>query len=485
MKIPDKGLDKDTVFEKLERFRDDDANWREGKTFGYVFDAGEEVNEVGKKAFTMYLSENGLDPTVYTSLLKLENEVVDMARAHLNGDENVVGSFTSGGTESCMLALKAARDYAREKKPGIKEPEMVLPATAHAAFHKGAHYFSVKPVVAPVDPKTFKADVDELRKAVTSNTIFMVGSAPSYAHGVVDPITEMGRLALEKDIFLHVDGCIGGFLLPYFKRLGAEVADFDFRVPGVTSMSMDWHKYAYCPKGSSVVLYKNKELRQYQLFACSGWTGYTVINNTIQSSKSGGPLAATWAVLNYLGEDGYLKIAKGIMEATKKFTEGIKQVEDLYIMGEPEMSLIAVTSDTVNIFHLIDEMKTRGWYIQPQLALDDYKHNFHISINPSNVQWMEALLKDLDECCKVVKPLGLGGLPQDAIDNLSAIKPEEMDATMLNNLLSMAGMDGFDLPEKMAPINELLNILPPKLADKVLIIFFNELYQSKGETAKA
>src|SRR3990172_3438468 len=221
MKIPEKGMDKNKIYETLESFRVGDLKWREGRTFGYVYDAGAEVDEVAKKAFMMYLSENGLDPTVYPSLLRMENEIVAMARSHLHGDDTVVGNFTSGGTESCMLAVKTARDYARVKNPQIKEPEILLPATGHAAFHKGAHYFNVKTVVVPVNPKTFKADVDELRKAITPNTIMMVGSAVSYAHGVADPIREMGQLALEKNILFHVDGCIGGFLLQYFKKLGA------------------------------------------------------------------------------------------------------------------------------------------------------------------------------------------------------------------------------------------------------------------------
>jgi glutamate/tyrosine decarboxylase-like PLP-dependent enzyme len=196
-----------------------------------------------------------------------------MAAAHLNGDENVAGNFTSGGTESIMLAVKTARDFARAKRPQIRAPEMVLPVTAHAAFQKAAHYLDVKPVLVPVDTTSFRADVDAVRTAITSNTILLVGSAVSYAHGVVDPIPELAQLALEHGLLLHVDGCMGGFLLPYFRRLGAAIPDFDFGVPGVTSISMDLHKYAFAAKGASTILYRSQELRRYQIYTCAQWTG--------------------------------------------------------------------------------------------------------------------------------------------------------------------------------------------------------------------
>ena len=223
-----------------------------------------------------------------------------MAAAHVSGDESVVGNFTSGGTESILMAVKTARDYCRPKKPGITEPEMLMPATAHAAFHKAAKYFDVKPVLVPVDGNTFKADVAAIRQAITENTILMVGSAPSYAHGVVDPIEELAALAREHDLLFHTDACVGGFMLPYLNQLGETIPKFGFDVPGVTSLSMDLHKYGYTPKNASVVLYRDKSIRRKQIFACANWPGYTVVNGAAQSSKTGGPLAAAWAVLNAL-----------------------------------------------------------------------------------------------------------------------------------------------------------------------------------------
>jgi sphinganine-1-phosphate aldolase len=224
MKIPDKGRSRDEVMDELRGFGKEDLQTKGGRTWAYVYDSGrQDVDQVAKEAYMTYLSQNALDPTVYPSTLKLEVALSKMAAAHLGGDENTVGNFTSGGTESCMLAVKTARDYARKHKPEITEPEMVLPTTGHAAFHKAAHYFGIKKVLVPVDPVTFKADPAAMEKAITPNTVFMMASAVSYAHGVVDPIRELGQIALKHNILFHVDGCIGAFMLPYFKRLGADV----------------------------------------------------------------------------------------------------------------------------------------------------------------------------------------------------------------------------------------------------------------------
>lgn len=477
MNIPQHGLSREIVLEKLEAFRADDMPWRDGRTWAYVYDPGREAEEVIKQAYMMYLSENALDPTVFPSVLQLENELVAMAATHLNGDADVVGNFTSGGTESIILAVKTARDHARAKRPQITAPEIVLPATAHAAFQKAAHYLCVKPVLVAVDPQTFKADVAALRRAITPNTILLVGSAVSYAHGVVDPIRELGQLALETDLLLHVDGCMGGFLLPYFRRLGAPVPDFDFSVPGVTSMSMDFHKYAFAAKGASVVLYRNKELRKYQIYTCANWAGYTMINPTVQSSKTGGPLAGAWAVLHFIGDNGYLEIARQVLDATRRIAAGIEGIDGLRLLGRPEMNLVAFTSDTVSVFHVIDEMKQRGWYIQPQLSFQDSKENIHLSINPASVKWVDALLADLHECVENAKTLKSGDLAATIREAFGSIDPATLNDETLGQMLGMAGVQGTALPARMAEINEVLNALPPALRERLLTEFLNSLMQ--------
>ena len=475
MKISQRGMDKDELFKTLEEYRANDVNWQSGRVFGYVFDPGKEAMEIGKQAYSMYMTENALDFSVFPSLLRFETELAAMAATHLNGDENVVGNFTSGGTESIILAVKAARDYSRAKKPEIQEPEMILPVTGHAAFHKAAHYLGVKVVPTAVDA-TFKADVEAVRQAITPNTILIVGSAPSYAHGVIDPIDKLGELALEHSLLLHTDACVGGFMLPYFKRLGEPVPDFDFSVPGVTSISIDLHKYAYTPKGASLVLYRNKELRKYQIFACSHWTGYTVINNAVQSSRSGGPMAAAWAVLNFIGDEGYLEIARKKIEATKKIAEGIEKNKDLRLMTKPEMCLLSFTSDTVNVFHIIDEMNAMGWYIQPALAFENSKENIHLSINFSNVEWVDQLLSDLNQCVEKAKTMESGELATAVKDGFGDMDPSELTDETVSQLFSMAGVQEAVLPERMAEINEILNALPAELRERLLITFINDLF---------
>jgi glutamate/tyrosine decarboxylase-like PLP-dependent enzyme len=476
-RIPAKGWSKEAVFEALERFRADDLPWREARTWAYVYDPGPAAEEVIKSAFTMYMTENALDPTVFPSTLALENELVAMAATHLSGDAEVVGNFTSGGTESIILAVKTARDRARELRPDVREPEVVLPTTAHAAFHKACHYLCVKPVLADVDPKTFKADVGAMRAAIGPNTILLVGSAVSYAHGVVDPIEAIGQLALEKDLLLHVDGCMGGFLLPYFRRCGAPVPRFEFDVPGVTSISMDFHKYAFAAKGASVILHRNKDLRRHQLYACSNWTGYTVINPTVQSTKSGGPLAAAWAALHFIGDEGYLQVARTVLDMTRRIADHVEAHPDLRLLGRPEMNLVAFTSDTVSVFHVIDEMKQRGWFIQPQLGYGGSKENIHLSINPASVRWVDALLADLDVCVEVAKGLPSGELAAKIRAAFGDLDPKQLGPETFAGLLGMAGVQGTGLPGRMAEINEVLNALPVPLRERLLVEYLNGLFR--------
>ena len=482
MPIPKQGLSRDEVFRQLEAFRANDMPWRDGRTWAYVYDPGREAEEVIKQAFVMYLTENALDPTVFPSTLQLENELVAMAAVHLKGDENVVGNFTSGGTESIILAVKTARDRARALRPDICEPELLLPSTGHAAFQKACHYLDVRPVVVPVNPKTFKADPGAMRAAVTKNTILMLGSAVSYAHGVVDPIRALGEIALEKGLLLHVDGCMGGFLLPYFRRLGAPVPEFEFDVPGVTSISMDFHKYAFAAKGASVILHRSKELRKYQIYACSNWTGYTIINPTVQSTKSGGPLAAAWAALHFIGDDGYLEIARSVLDSTRRIAAGVKQIPGLRLLGEPEMNLVAFTSDEVSVFHVIDEMKLRGWYIQPQLGFDSSKENIHLSINPASARWVDALLADLRQCVEKARSMPSGELAAKLGPLLKTLDPKTLSDEQLHGMLAMAGAGGSALPSRMAEVNEVMNALPPPLREKLLVTYLNELYRQPDDS---
>jgi glutamate/tyrosine decarboxylase-like PLP-dependent enzyme len=480
VRIPESGASREEVLARLERFREDDMPWRDGRTWAYVYDPGREAEALIKEAFASYLTENALDPTVFPSTLRLENEVVAMAAHHLGGDENVVGNFTSGGTESILLAVKAARDFARERRPEITAPEIVLPETAHASFQKAAHYLGVRPVLAAVDPVSFRADPDAVRTAITPNTILLVGSAISYAHGVVDPIRELGEIALEREIPLHVDACMGGFLLPYFRRLGSDIPDFDLRVPGVTSISMDLHKYAFAAKGASTLLYRSAGLRKHQIYACSKWTGYTVINPTVQSTKSGGPVAAAWAVLHFLGDRGYLELARQVRDATARIVAAVDAMPDLRVLGRPDMNLLALASDGPSVFHIVDEMKERGWYVQPQLAFGSSPENIHLSVNPASVRWVDALLADLRECTEKARALPAGGLAPKVREAFASLRPEELDEGAFRGLLAMAGVSASGLPRRMAEINEVLNALPVALRERLLVEYLNGLLRQPG-----
>jgi glutamate/tyrosine decarboxylase-like PLP-dependent enzyme len=476
MRIPEKGVTKEKIFNTLASYKGDDLDWKSGRVLGYIYYPGEKAHDVIDEAYTMFLTENALDPTTFPSALRLENEVVDMTANLLQGDQEVVGNFTSGGTESLILAVKTARDYARAIKPHIKEPEMVMPVTAHASFYKAAHYLDVKPMVTPVHADSFLADVGAMRDAITDNTILLVGSAPGYAHGIVDPISEIANLAAENDLLCHVDGCVGGIHLSYMRKLGYPVPEFDFSVAGVTSISADLHKYGYAAKGASVILYKNKELRKHQMFACSRWTGYTVINAAVTSSKTAGPMAAAWAVMNYLGDEGYMEIVRQVMEATRMVVDGIHRIDGVRVLGEPNMCMFsfASASEKINVYRLADALKTKGWYVQPQFARANSPANLHISMNRATVHQAQAFLDDLG---KTIEELNQEDIKDDArelqaqLDKL-AIKFD--DATFLK-LTEMAGITGTELPDKMETINQIMEVLPYDVSEWILIEYLNNL----------
>jgi len=475
MQIPEKGLSKEQVLNTLQAFKSRDMDWKAGKVWCYVYNPGEDPAEVVKEAYLTFLTENGLDPSVFPSMLKLETDVVRMVATLLRGDEAVVGHMTTGGTESIMLAVKTARDMARALHPEITQPEMVLPKTAHASFHKAAHYLGLKPVLVDINPATFKVEAEAMRAAITENTILLVASAPSYSQGVIDPIAEIGALAQEKGLPFHVDSCVGGIHLSFMRKLGYALPDFDFTVPGVTSISADLHKYGYAAKGASTILYRSKDIRRFQLFACTDTTGYTLINTTVTSSKSGGPMAGAWAILNYLGEDGYKQIVKTVQEATQKLIAGVNAIPELEVLGQPAMCMFSFKSDVLNVYQLTDAMAKRGWYIQGQFSTPLTPRNLHLSVNYGTTHQVEALLKDLRECVEEVKaaePIDSDGIRAMVA---AALQSPDLEAAF-GQLAQAAGIGGTDLPEEMAFINEVLDALPDEMANVLLINYFNDLY---------
>jgi glutamate/tyrosine decarboxylase-like PLP-dependent enzyme len=390
LRLPEQGLPRQQVLDDLSRLRRGDARWEQGRTFSLVYHAGDEHTEFLKRAHNLYFSENALNPGAFRSLLRLENEAVAMTGAMLHGDEHTAGTLTSGGSESIFMAVKTYRDRARAQHPEIAQPEMVLPTTVHPAFNKAGHYLGVRPVHVPLGPD-FRVDVEAVRRAIGPSTVLVVGSAPAYPHGVIDPIAELAGIAHERGLGMHVDACLGGFLLPFVERLGHPIPPFDFRVPGVTSMSADLHKYGFAAKGASAILYRDKELRRYQFFVHTDWPGGLFGSTTAAGTRPGGSIAAAWAALVAMGEDGYLRTADLIMKTTRAFQEGIAKIPGLRIVGKPAMSVFAFAADAVDIFVVADAMEGRGWHID---RLQD-PAAIHLMITPAHVQAVDAYLGDL------------------------------------------------------------------------------------------
>lgn len=407
VEFPQKGIPREEIFNTLQSIRAGDADWKHGRMFSLVYNAGEEVERLAAEAYALFINENALSPFAFPSLLKMETEVVSMIASLLGGNSETVGFMTSGGSESIMLAVKSARDFARAQRPQITQPELILPSSAHPAFHKAAHYLGIKTVVVPTD-KSLSADVEAISRVINNNTIMLVGSAFSYPHGIIDPITELAEVAVKNDVWLHVDACVGGMILPFLSRLGYPIPPFDFRVSGVKSISADIHKYGFTPKGASTILYRNAELRQYQIFAYADFPGGAYATPNVLGSRPGGPIAASWAVIKYLGLEGFMRLAKITIETTKRLIKGIEAIPGLYVLGKPPATVFAFSSDVLNVFALGDTMKSLGWNIDSQ----HLPPSLHMTVFPIHATIVETFLADLEQAVKKVitlKPEDISG----------------------------------------------------------------------------
>ena len=356
--IPADPLDRSTIIDALtELAKAEHDNWSTGRTSGAVYHGGDEHLELLTEAYTLHSQSNPLHVDIWPSAVKLESEVVAMAATMLGADhsnDEIVGTVTSGGTESIILAMKTYRDRA-----GVRRPEMVIPDSAHAAFDKAAQYLGIRPIRVPVG-SDYRADVDAMARAAGRRTIVVAGSAPGFPHGVIDPISELSDMARERGIGFHTDACLGGFVLPWAERLGHTIPAFDFRLPGVTSMSADTHKYGYAAKGTSVILYRGRELRRHQYFVATDWPGGLYYSPTMAGSRPGALVAAAWASLLAMGESGYTEATQAILEVAAAVRRGIAETPGLRVLGDP-LWVIAFTSDEVDIFEVMARMTARGW----------------------------------------------------------------------------------------------------------------------------
>jgi glutamate/tyrosine decarboxylase-like PLP-dependent enzyme len=471
--LPGSGRPAGEVLAELRALREADLPTHGGRTLAYVYDSGlAGVDELAAAAHAAASSANGLDPTAFPSLLRMENDLVAAAADLLGGAAGTVGSVTSGGTESCLLAVLAARNA----RPGVESPSVVFPSTAHAAFHKAAHFFGVRAVAVPVDPVTFRADPAAMAAAIDESTVLVVASAPSYAHGVIDPIPEIAAAASARGVRMHVDACIGGWVLPYFARLGQPVPSFGFDVDGVTSMSVDLHKYAYCPKGASVLLHANADLRLPQYFASADWPGYAMLNTTLQSTRSGGPLAAAWAVLRFIGDDGYLRLAEGTREAVATIRAGIEAIDGLAILGEPESTLLAIRATTgdFDLFTVADQMRARGWYTQPQFAHQTSPANLHLTITAVNRGNEHEFLGDLSASVDAARLAGPVAVGEELSAYVASLDPDTLTLDDIGALAAGMSVTGGATP--MASINTLLGEASVPLRERLLLGFLSTLY---------
>lgn len=460
------------ILARLERLRAADAPTHGGRVLSYVYDSGlAELDELAAAAMLAVQPVNGLDPTTFTSVAVMEREVVGFARDLLHGGEDVVGSVTTGGTESCLLAVKTARDTwaggATGSNPG--RPRLVAPITAHAAFQKAAKYFGLEYDAVPVGADG-RVTASAIAERLGPDVALVVVSAPSYPHAALDPIGEVAALAAAQGIPVHVDACIGGWVLPFW----SDLPPWDLAVPGVTSISADLHKFGYAPKGASVLLQRGRDRQRAQYFATTRWPGYPVVNPTMLGSKSAGPLAASWAIVQALGNEGFARLAASCERSTRAIVDAVGAIPGLRVVGTPVGPLLAITTDgdaapadRVDPHHWADEVRTHGFQLQLQPGLEQPDGSVlptttHITVTPVT----EAVLDDLLTAMRVAADAVRGTPP--AVAELPPLELTELDSDTAAAILAQFGLAGGGLPDRLAPLLAVIQATPAPLAERLL-----------------
>ncbi|UCH15650.1 MAG: aspartate aminotransferase family protein [Bacteroidales bacterium] len=450
-KFPSSGTGSDNILSAIKKRKSKDIKWDSGKMFGFVYHPGDEISQFIEQVYNLYFYENALNPSLFPSIREFENEIVSMTASLLNAGDDFAGNITSGGTESIFLAIKTARDISRQNKPHIKNPEIIVPVTAHPAFNKAAHYLGIKviPVLAGEDKRV---DLDALKNAISSSTILIACSAPTFPHGVVDPVDKIAQLALEHNIFCHVDACLGGFMLPFIEKMDFPVPLYDFRIPGVTSISADAHKYGYAPKGVSIIIYRDSKIRKQQFFVHTDWPGGIFGTPCFQGTRSAASVVSFWALVHLLGMKGYLELAGKTMEAAKFIMKNINRIPGLKIISNPEMSVFAFTSDHNDIYLIADEMASRGWHLDRQ----QFPESLHMTITHSNTVQAEPFIKDLLKSVNKVRKSGFhkvsSSIKVSSAQILSRILPSETFRKITRSGASGIHTSGKNKPSKSAVI---------------------------------
>jgi glutamate/tyrosine decarboxylase-like PLP-dependent enzyme len=474
------GRSREDVLADLAARREHDLALHGGSAWAYVYDSGlAELEDLTREVYGRMLSINGLDPTAFPSTVSLENDVVGTVTALLGGGPEHAGTFTSGGTESITLAVKAARD----SHPEIARPRLVKATTGHPAFHKAAHYLGVEVVNVPVDPVTYRADPAAIAAAIDADTVLVVASAVSYPHGVLDPIEEIAAAASARGVLCHVDACVGGFLLPFQRALGEPLPPFDLSVGGVTSISADLHKYGYAPKGASVVVFADAELRRAAYFAAADWPGYTVVNSAVQSTKSAGPVAAAWATLQHLGHDGYVALTRQSRDALRGLVTGVEGIDGLRVLGDPIATFAAVAGeDGVDVFLVADELRELGLYAQVQLSYDGSPGNLHLSTFGSSPEHVDRLVDGLREAVARARAADPVAVPPELGGALAGLNPDDLTAEVFAGFVAAVGVDlSSGTPGRMAFVNHVLDAAPIPLRERLLERFLGVLFTPSSD----
>ena len=396
--LPTHGSQWKAIEQHMQALGQSDADWRNARTAVYVFNAGEDVLDVAKQAYAIYQSENALGPMAFPSLHRMESEVVEMGLGLLQAPEGACGNMTSGGTESILMAVKTCRDQAAAQGRDVQGAEIVLPRSAHLAFDKAAGYLGLQTRRVPV-AGDLRADVAAMAKAVGPRTLMLVGSAPCFPYVLIDPIDELSALALEHGIWLHVDACVGGYFSPFARMNGIAVEDFDFALPGVRSISADLHKYGYAAKGASTIFHRSEEQRAFQIFECEDWPAGHMSTPTAAGTRPGGAVAAAWAVMHYLGVDGYREKARLVTDTREKLMHAIGAMPGLHCVGDPKLGLFAYTAEDVDPFAVYGRLIAKGWFT----GVVTEPRAIHLMLSPAHAQVADEYLRDLEEALAGVR----------------------------------------------------------------------------------
>lgn len=385
--LPETGESWETLQARMDDMSARDVKWRDGRAAVYVFNAGADIERVQKEAYARFASENGLGPAAFPSLAQMEREVVGFGVGLLHAPEGAAGNMTSGGTDSILMAVKAARDHARARgRTG--RLNLAMPQSAHPAFDKACAVMEIEVRRTPM--KDYLADPDAIAAATDAQTMMIVGSAPCFPYGLIDPIAALGEIAIARDLWLHVDACVGGYFAPFARMNGADVPAFDFAVAGVSSMSADLHKYGYCAKGASTVFFRSEALRQRMIFEVDAWPAGKMVTPTLAGTRPGGAIAAAWAVMRYLGVEGY-RARHGLVQQTRARIEAGVTAQGYEVIGAPQLGIVAFTRVDVDCFAVLKGMFARGWVTSAITA----PKGLHLMLSPVHAEVADAYLADL------------------------------------------------------------------------------------------